>query len=118
MKDAGKSDELDGILAAWRNASIETLSATLHQDFVAFGREDGLFVKADRHTFLTYAKISSMHLLAQAGIRSCDVHGALATACLTHDIPGARRNTVLTMLKSGQGWQVMTAIFVVVDVVA
>ena len=47
MKDMGKTDELEVLLSNWLAPNVERLAVTLHRDFVAFGCEEGLFVRAD-----------------------------------------------------------------------
>jgi uncharacterized protein (DUF1501 family) len=115
MKDAGILDALEEVLAAWQAPSIEGLAATLHQDFVAVGHEEGLFVRANGQTFLSYATRTAFHEAARTTVKWCDVHGRLAAACLTHEMPGKMRTTVVTMLNSSQGWRVVTAAFAVID---
>jgi hypothetical protein len=116
MKDVGKADELEDLLSRWQTANVERLSATLHRDFVAFGCEEGLFIHADGPTFLCWARRSSLSSAVAAKIGWCDVHGALATASLIQESPDSVRMIVLTMLKSSEGWRVMTATFSVIDV--
>ena len=115
MKDVGNLDALEEVLAAWQAPSIEGLAATLNGDFVAVGHEEGLFVRADGPTFLSYAKRTAFQEAARTTVKWCDVHGRLAAASLTHEMPGITRTSVVTMLNSSQGWRVVTATFAVVD---
>lgn len=115
MKDLERVEGIEEILAAWQAGDIEGIAATLHRDFTAFGREEGLFVQADRQTFLSHAKSTVLHKAPRLDIRWCDAHGPLAAVCLIQRRQGALKATMLTLLKSGEGWQVMTATFAVWD---
>ena len=115
MKDMGKTDELEVLLSNWLSPNVERLEVTLHRDFVAFGCEEGLFVRADAPMFLSWARRSNLSSASPSRVDWCDVHGTLATACLVQEIPDSIRTIVLTMLNVSQGWRVMTATFSVLD---
>lgn len=118
MKDVGQDADFVSMIDAFLSCDADTVAVSLHRDFLTFGFEDGLYVKADGGSFLRFLKETSTRTPSRSELAWVDVRGRVASACVVHSYPSSVKTTVLTAMKSQEGWRIVTATFAADDVAA
>lgn len=115
MKDIEQGPDFLATVDAFRSFNAATIASTLHRDFLTLGLEDGLYVKADGGTFLRFLEETASGSPTGSELAWVDVRGRVASACLVHRYPTCVRTTVLTAMRSQEGWRIITATFAADD---
>lgn len=111
MKDIDIDCDLTATLDVWKDARTERLEETLHRDFCAMGMEAGLYIHADKETYLRFARQMATQPPTGSEIDWIEAKGRVAAACLRENGPETRRTTILSLMRSDIGWRVVTATF-------
>jgi hypothetical protein len=102
---------LDGFLDTICHGSPADHGDGLHDGAALFGFEDGLFVRADRQTYLNFARKMRPHQPPRREVAWRQVHGRVASACIIERDGATRRVSVITMMHFETGWKTMTHTF-------
>ena len=111
MRDLHDENEVQRLLIACVSGGPVDLEAHLHPQFMAVGVEDGLFIAADRPTYMSFMARLVPRGLPLPRIDWIDVRDRIATGCIVQEDAQIRRTIVVTLLCDAAGWRVMTATF-------
>lgn len=118
MRDMSDDGDVRRLLILCAGDTTGDLAGCLHPDFQAFGVEDGMYISADRQTYVTFMTRIVRGGFPKAKVEWIDVRNRIATGCLCQEDENVRRTIILTLLYGETGWQVMTATFVAEEPVA
>lgn len=111
MKDLGQDRDFRAVVDLFLASDPEATSSALHGDFMAFGLEEGLYVKADARTFRRYLEAMRDRTLEACDVVWVDLRERIASACVRQRYADTVKTTVLTGVATTQGWRILTATF-------
>lgn len=102
--------------AAFSVGDLATIERCFHKDASIIGTQDGLFVTANRATYLTFLRGMG---LARPTAEDREVQaaweerqGRIATVCLIETLVGSKTVAHLSMLKTSEGWKFISKSFI------
>lgn len=110
MKDCLEDATLDGFLDELCQGS-HTHGESLHAGAAFFGFEEGLFVRADRPTYLNFVRLMGDQRQVRRHIEWRHLNGRIASACLVESNGPDRRVSFLTLMCFDSGWKIMSQTF-------
>lgn len=117
MKDSSQKEDtsaeaaLDGFLYEVCNGSVEAHGEGFHDRAAVFGFEDGLFVTADRLTYMGYVRLMRNHQKVRRNVEWRQLNGRIASACIAATDGPSKRFSFLTMLHFETGWKIISLTF-------
>jgi hypothetical protein len=102
---------LDEFLDEICHGSPEAQGEGLHSSAALFGFEDGLFVRADRQTYLHFVRRMRYQQQVTREVEWRQLNGRIASACIVESNGPNKRVIVMTMMHFDTGWKVMSEAF-------
>lgn len=117
MKDFSQKEStsaeaaLDGFLYEVCNGSVEAHGEGIHDRAAVIGFEDGLFVTADRQTYMGYVRLMRNHQKVSRKVEWRHLNGRVASACVVETSESSKRVSFLSMLHFETGWKIISQTF-------
>lgn len=103
--------ELDRFLEGICLGHPETHGKSFHDGVTLYGLEDGLFVRADLHTYLNFVGKMRNQRSINRVVEWRELHGRIAVARVVESDGPTRRVGFVTMMRFDTGWKVMSQVF-------
>lgn len=111
MTKSSDAATLDAFLDQICHVSPDAQEVVLHDGAAIFGFEEGLFIRSDRQTFMSYARMMRNHQQSRRTVEWRHVNGRIASACLVESHGSDSRVSLLTMMQFDTGWKIITKTF-------
>lgn len=111
MKDLTTETSLDECLSHFCTVSPDALGENLHAGVATFGFEDGLFVRANRDSYLRFARNIGNVRQVERSVEWRQLHDRIACACISETSGQNRRTSFLTLMNFGGTWKIVTHTF-------
>lgn len=117
MKDSSQKEDtsaeaaLDGFLEDVCNGSVEEHGEGFQDRAAVFGFEDGLFVTADRQTYMGFVRRMGSHQKVRRNVEWRQLKGRIASACIVENNGPSKRVSFMTMLLFETGWKIISLTF-------
>lgn len=102
---------LDGFLDKICHGTPEAHGESFHDSASFYGFEDGLFVRADRQTYLNFVRRMRNQQSIRRWVEWRQMNDRIASARIVEDDGPIRRVSVMTMMHFDTGWKVMSQTF-------
>ena len=111
MKDLSAEYALDEFLSHFCSGSPEELGEGFHAGAAIFGFEDGLFVQANRTSYLNFARHMRNVQPVRRSVEWRKLQGRIALACISETNGPNKKTSFLTLMCFGGTWQIVTQTF-------
>lgn len=102
---------LDGFLDEICHGNHEAHGENFHDSAGFFGFEDGLFIRADRQTYLDFVRRMRNHQQLAREVEWRHLDGRIASACIVESIGSNKRMNFMTLMQFDTGWKVVSQVF-------
>lgn len=98
-------------LTALNSGDLEAVRGAMHPEARIVGVQDGVFVSADRATYLGFR--TSMRTAGPLHPETLwvDETGRIAVACIVERTAASRTTSYVTLLREAEGWKVISKTF-------
>lgn len=102
---------LDGFLEVICHGNPQAHGEGLHDGAALFGFEDGLFVRADRQTYLDFVRMMRNEHKVTRKVEWRHLNGRIASACIVESSGPNKRVSFMTLLHFDTGWKIVSQTF-------
>ena len=84
---------------------------SFHDSAALYGFEDGLFVRADRQTYLNFVRKMRNQQNIKRVVEWRHLNGRIASVCIVESNGPNKRVNFMTMMHFDTGWKIMSQVF-------